>query len=224
MPTSHWPGSDRLHQQRVIREKVGREIGDPAAHDLLGLLFAVLRNQHRDQRLVVDRLRSAQAQPALPLGIGQRFVAVELFRLHPFSAVDDRARANGQAEPALLRDRARCSGILAFRIGESIGRSKPQLRRVPEHPGIDGNQQIRRRIPAFGGQSFESAGPASSVMRRIFCRFRRCSLIENRLDVLLRCARNTRPVRDGAGGAQPTGQPTDQRHEPATSGRGEAVS
>ena len=45
---------------------------------LLGLRLAERRDHHRDQRLVVDLLRGAQAQAALPRRSGERLIGAEL--------------------------------------------------------------------------------------------------------------------------------------------------
>ena len=118
-------GGDRLEHQRVVRERLGGEVPDPGAHHALGRLLAHVVDEHRDQRLVVDRLAAAQAQLALPARVAERGVGREVGRA-------SRARSNRRSCARARRGRTsgppgsrRCAGMAASSIGDFTGCRRP---------------------------------------------------------------------------------------------------
>src|SRR5215813_14092251 len=75
-----------------------REIGFEAAEPFFGLGFAVMGDEGRKQRVVVNVLARADADLALPFRIGEVFV-VQSSLLHALLRGVDHARAHGNAVP-----------------------------------------------------------------------------------------------------------------------------
>ncbi|MNV32625.1 hypothetical protein D3C71_1239670 [compost metagenome] len=142
-------GVDRFQHGGVVGEHVSGQVPDPALEDFLGLPGAVHFDHGRGQGLVVDLLRRAQAQAAFPLLVGQRFVGGQFTRLHPICGVGNGPRPQAQAGPGVggCPVLQRNIGVDGFR-GERL--EDAHLLGLPEVAGIDGQQQVGRRIRALG--------------------------------------------------------------------------
>ena len=151
-------GDDGLEQQRIARERLGGEVGDPTAHDLLGLRLAVARDQRGHQRAVVDMLRAAQAELALPRGAGEVRVALHLgreaLRRVGLRRVRDRPRAHRESIPTVAGV-AQVRRHIRRECGVLERREQPLVGGEPKITGIDGDQKIGGCIRAFGAQPLD---------------------------------------------------------------------
>ena len=101
-----------------------------------------------------------QAQAPLPLGVAERGVRGQLLRLHALGVVHDRAGADGQPEPAVLRDRGGAPGCSSCSSAGVHHGQQPGLGGLPEVPGVDRDQHVGRRLVALGLEPLEQLGVA----------------------------------------------------------------
>jgi hypothetical protein len=82
-------GRHRLDLIGVAALRRARQVVDQAFRPRLGVLEAVCLDHRRDQRLIVDVGRRADADPAQPLRFGEILVGRDLARIDPILGVDD---------------------------------------------------------------------------------------------------------------------------------------
>ena len=170
MPTSHWPAAIAFEHEGVVRERLGGGVRDSRTRTtrLGGLQHAAhAADDHRDERLVVDRLAAAQAQLALPARIAEGGVGREIGGLHAAIAV---TRSCGRA-----RQRPETNGPRGQRIGARVspprasadltGLQEACLRRAPEVAGIDRDEERPPGLPAPSAVSRWMSGAPPSVRR-----------------------------------------------------------
>ena len=130
------------------------QVGFHAAQPLLGLGLAVVRDQRGDERGVVGVLAGTDADLALPLGIGQVFVA-EGAQLQVLVGIQHPG-PHRQPEPVALRaaqvgrDRLLQRGRL-HRLGDAALDQVEQVAHVHRH------QHVGRRAGTFGAHPLQQA-------------------------------------------------------------------
>ncbi len=183
MPTSHWPAAMASSSAVSFAKTSRREVVHPAAHDPLGLRLALRLDHRRDQRLVVDLLRRAQAQLALPLRAGERLVGAERRRVHSLRVVGNRACAHRQPVPASLR----VAQVRRHVLVEHLRLHRLQqsaLRRIPEFASIHRHQDVGRGIASFGREALDQHRRIAGRELHLDAGFARV-VVEHGLDQLL---------------------------------------
>src|SRR6476469_8625681 len=133
-----------------------REVDLDALEPFLGLRLAVMSDVGCDQRVVVDVLARADADLALPFRFGELFVG-EGGLGHAILRDVGHPRAHGNAVPVPLRIAVLRGYDLVQQFGlDRLGDSRPY--RLLEPPDIDGEQNIRRAVGAFGLDALLEAG------------------------------------------------------------------
>ena len=151
------PCLDGLQDGGVVGEHVGGEVVHPARDDLFGLLLAMVFDQRGGQRLVVDLLGSAQAQPPFPRLVGQGFVRAQRGRIDTFGGVGDGARAQAQARPCMGRGAVLGRNVLLDHR-RLDGLQDAHLLGLPEVAGIDGQQQVGHPVLPLGLDALHQGG------------------------------------------------------------------
>ena len=95
-------GRHRLDLVGVGALRRTSEVRDQALRPGLGLLEPQTLDHRADQRLVVDIVGGAHADPSPPFGVGEVLVGVDLARVDPVLGIDDDAQPQAEAEPLAL--------------------------------------------------------------------------------------------------------------------------
>ena len=149
-----------LKQRRVGALRRPREIGDHAAHPLLRLLRTPMRDQRAQQREIVDRRARAHADLALEPRVGERLVGLHELGIDARRIDENHPRPGREAEPQILRVLERGGNAFVQHL-RLHGLEQILLLREPEIAGIDGEEDIGRRVLAFGPHAREQLGPFS---------------------------------------------------------------
>ena len=148
MPMIAFAGGDVARGLAVSARGLLREIGFHAAQPFLGLGLAVPGDIGREQAVVVDVLAGADADLALPLGIGELFVGDGVLLDAVLRGIDH-ARAHRNAGPVTV-------GIAVLRRHDLVERLRlDRLRHAGLHrfvhaADIDRQQHVGRAVGALG--------------------------------------------------------------------------
>ena len=127
----------------------------PLSH-CLGRRLALVGDDRGEQRGVVDVLARADADLALPLGVGQLLVGDGVL-LHALLGRVDDARAHGDAEP-VIGGIAIGGGDRGLQRGGIHGLREARILGLGEAAGIDGEEQVGRAVLSFGGEALVETG------------------------------------------------------------------